>query len=73
MFGLGQWTKDYLAQAQLPHQKKNPKRVTPRDPGSVQQPNPEIQVTDIVKSNNMSPGHYVKCGVNTTRGSFIGE
>ena len=53
---------------------KTSKKNNPhRDPRSVQQPNQEIQVTDIVKSNNMSPGHYVKCGVNTTRGSFIGE
>ena len=51
-----EWIKDYLAQAQLPLQKKSQKSDPHRDPGSVQQLHPENQVTDIAKSNNMSPG-----------------
>ena len=55
-FWMGEWTKDYLAQAQLPHQKKTKKNNSDRNPGSVQQSHPENQVIGIAKSNNMSPG-----------------
>ena len=39
-----------------PTRKKSKKSNPHRYPGSVQQPHPENQVTDIAKSNNMSPG-----------------
>ena len=40
----------------LTRRKKIQNKYPDRDPGSVQQPQPESQMTDIAKSNNMSPG-----------------
>ena len=52
---VGEWTKDYLSQIQLPHQRKNSKEYPYWDPRSVQQPHWENQTMDVTKSNNTSP------------------
>ena len=65
-------TKDYLALAQLPHQKKI-KSNPYRNSGSVQQPHPENQVTGIAKATTLALVHYVKSGVNTTEVHLLGN
>ena len=46
--------------ATAPPEKKSKKNKPHRDSGGVQQSHPENQVTDIAKSNNMSPGALSK-------------
>ena len=71
---MGEWTKGYLAQAWLPHQKIkffSKKKYPHRDLRGVQWPHPENWLTDITKSNNnMSPGSL--SGINTTE-KFINK
>ena len=54
-FWMGGVDQRLFGQAQLSHQKKIQKEYPHRDPGSVQQPHPENQVTDMVKKQQHEP------------------
>ena len=71
---VGKWTKDYLSQVQLPHQRKKFWKSICIETLGVQQPHPESQVTDKAKNKTTMQGlvHCVRSGINTTRFIYWG-